>query len=203
MKGVAALVFLFATTVCASDELEVFGDMDVGSGDVPLPPSPPFQAPLSIIIHVTGDVSDYTKSTIKASLKSKFATKADVSSSQVNILVTSGSVRIEVTITSTSLDEAMNVQNALKSVTDSASDATDFLKDTPGLPSGFSVEDITMLPIQAPPSAPSSSPDGLTGGQVAGIVIGCLLGAGLIGGVVYYFKSQSDGKGLNAYQSSQ
>ena len=128
----------------------------------PRPPSPPLpQVPASTppppyIVEVTlvasGDVSDYTDS-VRASIVVSFAAAANVPASSVRLTVTSGSVRLALSIAAATLAAAQTVEAALAPVLSSATSASALL------PQGLSV---TATPVvQVIDSSQSTPPVGV------------------------------------------
>lgn len=143
------------------------------------PPSPPRivaqpgQASLevmSVSFTAVGDVSDYTDAK-KDTIKIAFATQANVPVDNVDVIITSGSVNIEVRIAASETTSLAAVQSNLAAVTASPAAASAFLSaanvqviSTPRVES-------VVVPILVPPAPPPAEDTGaIIGGVIGGIV---------------------------------
>ena len=161
----------------------------------PAPPPPPDEADVdadeefavSFTLTALGDVSDYTP-TVKDAMATKVATTAGVDKSKVSILVTAGSVNIEITITAATATAATTAGAAVQSSVSTAAAATTFFSSVPGI----TINVASVTAISAPFSTRTASA-GLDSGVIAGIAIGAVVGAIVIGAVVYFtiFKKKA------------
>ena len=93
---------------------------------------------------VSGDVSDFT-SEVQATIISNFASSAGVAEEQVSLTVSSASVRLELTIESTSEAAAQAAQTSLGPALADASAASSLM------PAGFTVESTPTIAVTAAP----------------------------------------------------
>jgi hypothetical protein len=87
-------------------------------------PPPPYIVEVTLV--ASGDVSDYTDS-VRASIVDSFAAAANVPASSVRLTVTSGSVRLSLSIAAATLAAAQTVEAALAPVLSSAANASALL----------------------------------------------------------------------------
>jgi hypothetical protein len=120
----------------------------------------------------SGDVSDYTAS-LRASIVDSFAAAANVPASSVRLTVTSGSVRLSLSIAAATLAAAQNVEAALAPVLSSAASASALL------PPGLSV---TATPVvQLIDSSQSTPPVALAAASLAvGAIIAIVVASGVV-----------------------
>ena len=121
---------------------------------------------------VSGDVSDYTAS-VCDSIVVSFATAANVPASSVRLTVTSGSVRLELSIAAATLAAAQTVETALAPILSSAASASALL------PQGLFV---TATPVvQLIDSSQSTPPVALA---AASLTVGAIIAIAVASGVV-------------------
>jgi hypothetical protein len=120
----------------------------------------------------SGDVSDYTD-LVRASIVDSFAAAANVPASSVRLTVTSGSVRLSLSIAAATLAAAQNVEAALAPVLSSAASASALL------PPGLSV---TATPVvQLIDSSQSTPPVALAAASLAvGAIIAIVVASGVV-----------------------
>ena len=171
---------------------------------IPMPRSPPSPSPIPppqpqseatadtgpvlgsswvmvVTMTVSGDVSDYTAS-VRDEIVAAFAKAANVEKSRISLSVEAASVRLAITIVSSSESEAQATQTALGPSISSKDAATALL------PSGFSVESIPTVAVTAlspdsllSPPPPSDSDSVISGDGESALPLGLIAGAG--GGV--------------------
>ena len=171
---------------------------------IPMPRSPPSPSPIPppqpqseatadtgpvlgsswvmvVTMTVSGDVSDYTAS-VRDEIVAAFAKAANVEKSRISLSVEAASVRLAITIVSSSESEAQATQTALGPSISSKDAATALL------PSGFSVESMPTVAVTAlspdsllSPPPPSDSDSVISGDGESALPLGLIAGAG--GGV--------------------
>lgn len=134
-----------------------------------------------VTMTVSGDVSDYTAS-VRDEIVAAFAKAANVEKSRISLSVEAASVRLAITIVSSSESEAQATQTALGPSISSKDAATALL------PSGFSVESMPTVAVTAlspdsllSPPPPSDSDSVISGDGESALPLGLIAGAG--GGV--------------------
>jgi len=137
-------------------------------------PPPPYIVEVTLV--ASGDVSDYTDS-VRASIVDSFAAAANVPASSVRLTVTSGSVRLSLSIAAATLAAAQTVEAALAPVLSSAANASALL------PPSLSV---TATPVvQLIDSSQSTPPVAVAPRLVSGSVpVGAIIAIAVAVGVV-------------------
>jgi len=133
-------------------------------------PEAPTNVRTTVTLEASGDVSDYTPQVIFP-IGAKFAAQAGVRPEQVEVVVSAGSVLITVTVVS-SAEAAELVRGRVASVMSSATMASAFLSDVPGITiSVLAISELTSEPLLLTQSVVASS------SSKAGVVAGAVLGA--------------------------
>jgi hypothetical protein len=136
----------------------------------------------------SGDVIDYTAS-VRASIVDSFAAAANVPASSVRLTVTSGSVRLELSIAAATLAAAQTVEAALAPVLSSATSASALLPPnlsvtaTPVVQLIDSSQSTTPVASEPLPPMPTES---FVGTIVAAVVVPIGLSSLLVAGYYYY-----------------